>query len=74
MELLERITIEPGKCGGKPCIRGIRIRVSDVLGLLARGLTPEEVLRELPDLEAEDIRAALEFAARELERPRRATV
>jgi uncharacterized protein (DUF433 family) len=74
MELLERITIEPGKCGGKPCIRGIRIRVSDVLGLLARGLTPEEVLRELPDLEAEDIRAALEFAAREPERPRRATV
>jgi uncharacterized protein (DUF433 family) len=74
MGLLERITMEPGKLGGKPCIRGIRIRVSDVLGLLARGLTPEEVLKQMPDLELDDIRASLEFAAREIERPRRATV
>jgi uncharacterized protein (DUF433 family) len=72
MELLDRITSEPNKLGGKPCIRGMRIRVSDVLGLLARGLTPDEVLRQFPDLESDDIRAALEFAARELERPLRA--
>ena len=64
MELLERITIEPGKCGGKPCIRGMRIPVSEVLGLLAHGLTPQQVLEQLPDLEMDDIRAALEFAAR----------
>ena len=64
MDLLERITIEPGKCGGKPCIRGMRIPVSEVLGLLAHGLTAQQVLEQLPDLEMEDIRAALEFAAR----------
>jgi uncharacterized protein (DUF433 family) len=74
MELLDRITMEPGKLGGKPCIRGIRIRVSDVLGLLARGLTPEQVIEQMPDLEPDDIRASLEFAARELDRPRRATI
>jgi len=64
MELLERITIEPGKCGGKPCIRGMRIPVSEVLGLLAHGMTPQQVLEQLPDLEMDDIRASLEFAAR----------
>ena len=73
MNLLERITIESDKCGGKPCIRGIRIRVSDVLGLLARGLSHDEVLKEFPYLERDDILACLEFAARELEGPRRAT-
>ena len=73
MELMERITTRPGQCGGKPCVRGMRIRVADVLGLLARGLTPEQVLRELPDLELEDISACLEYAAMEMERPRRAT-
>jgi uncharacterized protein (DUF433 family) len=64
MELQERITIEPGKCGGKPCIRGMRIPVSEVLGLLAHGMTPQQVVEQLPDLEIDDIRAALEFAAR----------
>lgn len=64
--LLTRITIRPGQCGGKPCVRGMRIRVADVLGLLAHGLTPEQVLTQLPDLELEDIRASLEFAARSL--------
>ena len=64
MDLLERITIEPGKCGGKPCIRGMRIPVSEVLGLLAYGLAAQQVLEQLPDLQMEDIRAALEFAAR----------
>lgn len=61
---MERITIEPGKCGGKPCIRGMRIPVSEVLGLLAHGMTPQQVIEQLPDLELDDIRAALEFAAR----------
>ena len=69
MELLERITIEAGKCGGKPCIRGIRIRVSDVLGLLANGLTPDEILKQFPYLEAEDISACLEYAARQVDQP-----
>ncbi|MBU3666889.1 MAG: DUF433 domain-containing protein, partial [Chthoniobacterales bacterium] len=50
---MERITINPKQCGGRPCIRGMRIRVIDVLDLLANGLTPEEVLSELPDLEPE---------------------
>lgn len=73
MQLLNRITIEPGKCGGKPCIRGIRIRVSDVLGLLARGLTPQQVVEQLPDLEVDDIWASLEFAARQLDHPWKAS-
>ena len=65
MELLDRVTIEPGKCGGKPCIRGIRIRVSDVLGLLARGLAPAQVLAQFPYLGADDITACLAHAATE---------
>lgn len=73
MELLDRVTVERGKCGGKPCIRGIRIRVSDVLGLLARGLTPEQVLQQFPYLEPEDITACLEYAAREVDRPQAKT-
>jgi uncharacterized protein (DUF433 family) len=68
MKPLERITIRPGQCGGKPCVRGMRIRVSDVLGLLARDMTPEQVLKQLPDLEPEDIRACLEYAANEMDR------
>lgn len=58
-EPIERITINPEQCGGQPCIRGMRIRVIDVLDLLAAGLTVDEVLEELPDLEKEDIQAAL---------------
>ncbi|HEY7118977.1 MAG TPA: DUF433 domain-containing protein [Tepidisphaeraceae bacterium] len=68
MTVLERITVRPGQYGGKPCVRGMRIRVSDVLGLLARGLTPQQVIQELPDLEPDDIRACLEYAARQLDR------
>ncbi|MDE0263163.1 MAG: DUF433 domain-containing protein [Bryobacterales bacterium] len=68
MDLLDRITLEPGKRGGKPCIRGLRITVHDVLEYLASGMTEAEILRDLPDLEREDIRAALAFAA---ERERR---
>ena len=55
VKLTERITINPAQCGGRPCIRGMRIRVSDVLDLLAAGLTSAEILAELPDLEARRI-------------------
>lgn len=67
--LLNRITINPEQCGGRPCIRAMRIRVIDVLDLLAAGLTREQILEELPDLEPEDITAALQFAARKLDHP-----
>ena len=61
--LLARITIEPGKCGGRPCIRGTRMRVSDVLELLANGAAVEEVLADHPSLEREDVLAAIAYAA-----------
>ena len=67
--VLGRITINPEQCGGRPCIRGMRIRVIDVLDLLAAGLSHEQVLEELPDLEPEDITAALKFASRRLDHP-----
>jgi uncharacterized protein (DUF433 family) len=63
--LLQRITIEPGKCGGRPCIRGKRIRVSDVLDLLAAGASFEEILRDYAFLERDDILAAIAYAARQ---------
>jgi uncharacterized protein (DUF433 family) len=63
MDLERLITIEPGKRGGKPCIRGLRITVYDVLDYLASGMTPEQILHDFPDLTAEDIRACLAFAA-----------
>ena len=66
---LSRITINPQQCGGRPCIRGMRIRVTDVLDLLAAGLSSEQVVEELPDLEADDIIAALQFASRKLDHP-----
>ncbi len=68
MNRLKRITLEPGKRGGKPCIRGLRITVYDVLEYLASGMTEAEILADFPDLEREDIRAVLTFAA---ERERR---
>ncbi len=67
--LAERITVDPEQCGGRPCVRGMRIRVSDVLDLLANGLTPKQILEELPDLESEDIAACLRFASRRLDHP-----
>lgn len=67
--LLERITVNPKQCGGCPCIRGMRIRVSDVLDLFAAGLSAEQILEELPDLETDDLRAALTYAARKLNHP-----
>jgi uncharacterized protein (DUF433 family) len=63
MSYLERITIESGKRGGKPCIRGLRITVYDVLEYLAGGMTEQKILEDFPDLELEDIRACLAFAA-----------
>ena len=68
MNYLERITIEADKRGGKPCLRGLRITVYDILDYLAGGMTSEEILDDFPDLEREDIQAALAFAA---ERERR---
>ena len=63
MKLNERITIEPGKRSGKPCVRGMRITVSDVLGYLASGMSFDEILADFPYLEKEDILACLSFAA-----------
>ena len=63
MSYHERITIEPGKRGGRPCIRGMRITVSDILGWLAAGMSEDEILSDYPDLQREDIRAALAYAA-----------
>lgn len=69
MHWRERITTNPKQCGGRPCIRGMRIRVIDVLDLFAAGLSREEILDELPDLEAEDLEAALRFARNRLDHP-----
>lgn len=69
VEVADRITVNPQQCGGRPCVRGMRIRVIDVLDLLASGLTPEQVLEELPDLEAADIIACLRYASRSLNHP-----
>jgi uncharacterized protein (DUF433 family) len=66
---LERITINPEQCGGRPCIRGMRIRVIDILDLYAAGLTREQILEEIPDLEAEDLKAALQYASHRLDHP-----
>ena len=66
---LKRITINPNQCGGRPCIRGMRIRVVDVLGLLAAGESTEQILGECPYLEREDILACLEFAAGQGDHP-----
>lgn len=68
-ELLKRITINPRQCGGRPCIRGMRIRVSDVLDLFAAGLSANEILTEMPDLEADDLKAALSYASHKLDHP-----
>jgi uncharacterized protein (DUF433 family) len=69
MNIAPRITAEPGKLGGKPCIRGLRFPVSDLLGLLANGIPVEEILADYPYLEAEDIPAALSYAASQVAHP-----
>jgi uncharacterized protein (DUF433 family) len=63
LERLQRITVDADKCGGRPCIRGLRIRVTDVLELLGAGASYEEILKDYPFLEREDILAALDYAA-----------
>jgi uncharacterized protein (DUF433 family) len=68
-ELMDRITVNPDQCGGRPCVRGMRIRVSDVLDLLANGLSAAEVVGELPDLEIADVEACLRFASRRVAHP-----
>ena len=68
-DLTNRITVNPQQCAGRPCIRGMRIRVSDVLDLLAASLSHLQVLSELPDLEADDIAACLQYASRRLDHP-----
>jgi uncharacterized protein (DUF433 family) len=63
MSATERITLEPGKRGGRPCVRGLRITVYDVLAMLAEGMSEEEILEDFPELENADIRACLAYAA-----------
>jgi len=67
--LLERITVQPDQCHGRPCIRGLRIRVSDVLGMLASGMKVTEILADYPYLERDDIMAALQYASRQADHP-----
>jgi uncharacterized protein (DUF433 family) len=69
MKYAERITFNPKQCGGRPCIRGMRIRVKDVLDLLAARVTEAQILADYPDLEAEDIQASIEYAAAQLDHP-----
>ncbi|MFA5263196.1 MAG: DUF433 domain-containing protein [Opitutaceae bacterium] len=67
MNQMHRITFNPNQCGGRPCIRGMRIRVKDVLDMLAAGETEQAILTDFPDLQAEDIRACLEYAATQVD-------
>ena len=69
MNYMERVTFNPNQCGGRPCIRGMRIRVKDVLDLVAAGIPESEILADYPDLEADDIKASLEYAAAQLDHP-----
>lgn len=69
LELMSRITHDPQQCGGRPCVRGLRIRVVDVLELLAAGESPARILEDYPYLEPDDVRACLLYAARRLDHP-----
>ncbi|OGV62775.1 MAG: hypothetical protein A3K19_07565 [Lentisphaerae bacterium RIFOXYB12_FULL_65_16] len=69
MTPMNRITVNPAQCGGRPCVRGMRIRVKDVLDMLAEGATEQEILQDYPDLEAEDLRACIAYAAAYLDHP-----
>jgi uncharacterized protein (DUF433 family) len=68
-DLFARITVNPKQCGGRPCIRGMRIRVFDVLDLFIAGLNAEQILEEMPDLEPDDLKASLLYASRKLDHP-----
>lgn len=65
----QRITIDPNQCGGRPCIRNMRIRVIDILDLLSEGLNQEQILEDLPDLEVADIEAAVRYARGKIDHP-----
>ena len=69
MSLLHRITVSPNQCGGRPCIRSLRVRVKDILDLLAAGASREEILEDYPYLESDDITAALQYAATQMDHP-----
>jgi len=69
MSQIQRITFNPNQCSGRPCIRGMRIRVKDVLDLLAAHVSETEILADYPDLEAADIQACLEYAAAQVDHP-----
>jgi uncharacterized protein (DUF433 family) len=69
VNLDERITVNPTQCGGRPCIRGMRIRVIDALELQANGLTSAQILDEMPDLVMEDLQAVARYAVRRLDHP-----
>ncbi len=69
MKYFERITVDPNQCGGRPCIRGMRIRVKDILDLLASGVSEQTILKDYPYLEPDDIRAVLEYAAAQSDHP-----
>lgn len=69
MKYATRITFDPRKCGGRPCIRGLRVRVKDILEMLAGGMSEDEILEDFEYLEREDIRAALEYASRQADHP-----
>ncbi len=70
MDIKSRITFDPRQCGGRPCIRGMRIRVSDILDMLAEGVSQEQILADSPDLQQDDIKACLKFAADRVKIPR----
>jgi uncharacterized protein (DUF433 family) len=67
--LTDRITVDPEQCGGRPCIRGMRIRVSDVIDLLATGMNNHQVIEELPDLELADVAACMNYVSRLVDHP-----
>ncbi len=67
--LNDRITVDPDQCGGRPCVRGMRIRLTDVLDLLSSGLTPSQILEEMPDLEQADLKACLQYASKRIDHP-----
>ena len=67
--LLDRITVNPKQCAGRPCVRGMRIRVMNVLDLFAAGLDAAQILEEMPDLEADDLKACLTYARRRMDHP-----
>ena len=67
--LSDRITVDPEQCGGRPCVRGMRIRLTDVLDLFSAGLTPSQILEEMPDLEEADLKACLQYASKCIDHP-----